>query len=190
MKWIFRTSLSLMLIIVCQFAGAQDSQPLQGAPYTLLPGDTLRISVWKEPDMQRDIVVRPDGRFSFPLVGDVIAVNRTVTEIQDEMTASLERFIPEVVLTVSVTAALGNKIYVIGQVQQPGQFVVNPMVDVVQALAMAGGTTPFAAVNDILILRRVDGRQTVMTFKFGDVTKGRNLEQNIVLRAGDVVLVP
>jgi polysaccharide export outer membrane protein len=180
----------LILGCLTAVAPAIAQSPASHAPYTLLPGDQLQVSVWKEPDLQRDVIVRPDGRFSFPLVGDVVAVGRSVTEIQDELTTSLTRFIPEVVLTVSVTAPSGNKIYVIGQVQQPGVFVVNPMVDVMQALSVAGGMTPFASVNDILILRRVDGRQTVLPFNFGDVEKGRNLEQNIVLKAGDVVVVP
>lgn len=168
---------------------AQDtSQELE--PYTLLPGDVINISVWKEPELQKDVIVRPDGRFSFPLVGDVTAIGKSVTEIQQEMSSKLERYIPEPVLTVTVTEPLGNKIYVIGQVQKPGQYIVNPMVDVVQALSMAGGMTPFAAVNDIIVIRRNSGKQSVMSFRYGDIEKGRNLEQNLLLKPGDVVIVP
>ena len=162
MKVKVKSCLFLILTYLASISPLWAQSAVSRAPYTLLPGDQLEVSVWKEPDLQREVIVRPDGRFSFPLVGDVVAIGRSVTEIQAELTTSLARFIPEVVLTVSVKAALGNKIYVIGQVQQPGMFVVNPMVDVVQALAVAGGMTPFAAVNDILILRRVDGRQTVL----------------------------
>ncbi len=159
-------------------------------PYKLLPGDTLNVSVWKEPELQKDVAIRPDGRFSFPLVGDVVAVGRTVTQVQDELVTKLAEFIPDVVLTVSVTQTLGNKVFVIGQVQNPGEYVVNPMVDVVQALSIAGGTTPFAAVNDIIILRREGDNQRVLEFRYGDVEKGESLEQNVVLVPGDVVIVP
>jgi polysaccharide export outer membrane protein len=92
---------------------------------------------------------------------------------------------------VTVSDILGNKIYVLGQVKNPGEFVVNPRVDVMQALSMAGGTTPFAALNDIVILRRQgDGAQQAIRFAYKEVERGRSLEQNIVLASGDVVVVP
>jgi polysaccharide export outer membrane protein len=177
----------LLLTVVVQ---AQESATPVPEPYQLNPGDTINVSVWKEPELQRDLVVRPDGRFSFPLVGDVVAVGKSVAEVREEMVNELSRYIPEAVLTVSVKEVLGNKIYVIGQVKDPGEFVVNPMVDVVQALSMAGGMTPFASVNDILILRRAGGEQTALRFRYGEVEKGRNLNDNIVLQAGDIVVVP
>ena len=93
-------------------------------------------------------------------------------------------------VTVSVAQVLGNKVYVIGQVSRPGFFVVNPQVDVLQALSMAGGTTPFANLNDIKILRRTGERQQVVEFRYNDVINGRNLEQNIILQSGDIVIVP
>ena len=93
-------------------------------------------------------------------------------------------------VTVAVSEVLGNSIYVLGQVRNPGQYVVNPMVDVMQALSMAGGTTPFASLNNILILRRRGSQQVAISFKYGDVSSGRNLELNIVLQSGDVVVVP
>jgi polysaccharide export outer membrane protein len=85
---------------------------------------------------------------------------------------------------------LGNKIYVIGQVARSGVFTVNPQVDVIQALSMAGGPTPFASLNDIKILRRTGNQQLAISFRYDDVIKGRNLEQNIILQSGDVVVVP
>jgi len=185
-----KTNLLVIFSILAAFAAANAQSPTAVQPYLLLAGDELHVSVWKEPELQRDVIIRPDGRFSFPLVGDVIAAGKSVAEVQKEIADSLARFIPEAVLTITVRAASGNKIYVIGQVQKPGQYVVNPMVDVMQALSIAGGMTPFAAVNDILVLRRDAGRQQTLTFKFGDVSRGRNLEQNIMLRPGDVVVVP
>ena len=94
------------------------------------------------------------------------------------------------VVTVSVLEINGNKVFVIGQVNKPGEFVVNPRVDVMQALSMAGGTTPFADLKNIRILRRTSAGQTALEFRYDDVIRGRRLEQNIVLESGDVVVVP
>jgi polysaccharide biosynthesis/export protein len=171
------------------------AQPARATPpdsaYTVKPGDVLAISVWKEPDLQGPVLVRPDGAFSFPLAGQMDARGKTVQELQQMVTDRLRKFISDPVVTVSVQEIKGNKVYVIGQVNKPGDFVVNPRVDVMQALSMAGGTTPFAALGDIMILRRTDaGQQLALPFRYTDVIRGRNLDQNITLQAGDVVVVP
>jgi polysaccharide export outer membrane protein len=176
-------------------AVAAPPAPSTGPPadqtYTVKAGDTLLVSVWKEPDLQGPVLVRPDGMFSFPLAGQLDARNKTVAELQTELTTKLKKFISDPVVTVSIQEIKGNKVYVIGQVQKPGDFVVNPRVDVMQALSMAGGTTPFAALGDIMILRRTDaGQQQALPFKYTDVIRGHNLQQNIMLQAGDVVVVP
>ena len=168
-----------------------EAAPPVDAAYTVKPGDTLVISVWKEPDLQGPVLVRPDGAFSFPLAGQLDARNKTVTELQQELTTKLKKFISDPVVTVSIQDIKGNKVYVIGQVQKPGDFVVNPRVDVMQALSMAGGTTPFAALGDIMILRRNEaGQQEALPFRYTDVIHGKNLQQNVMLQAGDVVVVP
>jgi len=168
---------------------AQDGGERRDA-YIVLPGDVLQVSVWKEPDLQMDVLVRPDSAFSFPLAGDISTKGLSVVDLQAELTERLSRYISSPVVTVSVKAVLGNKVYVIGQVHKPGEFVVNPQVDVMQALSMAGGLTAFANSNDIKILRRTGERQTAISFKYNDVLKGRNLAQNIVLQSGDIVVVP
>jgi polysaccharide export outer membrane protein len=155
------------------------------------PSDVLSVSVWAEPDLTLpQLVVRPDGAFSFPLVGDVNAIGKTVEELRRELVQQLSRVIPDAVVTVSVVEIRGNKIYVIGQVNQPGEFIVNPRVDVMQALSLAGGTTPFAATADIFVLRRDNEQQRRLPFNYDSVLRGRDLEQNILLRSGDVVVVP
>ena len=174
---------------------ASPPAPVRAAPpdtaYTVKPGDLLAISVWKEPDLQGPVLVRPDGAFSFPLAGQMDARGKTVQELQQMVTEKLRKFISDPVVTVSVQEIKGNKVYVIGQVNKPGDFVVNPRVDVMQALSMAGGTTPFAALGDIMILRRTDGgQQQALPFRYTEVVRGRNLDQNITLQAGDVVVVP
>jgi polysaccharide biosynthesis/export protein len=191
---VLRMSGALQLVFVwtlCAglFVPALAQEPPGGA-YTVQPGDILEVSVWQEEDLQREVLVRPDGRFSFPLVGDIDATGKTVGDLRNEIAESLQKFIPDLVVTVTVKEILGNKIFVLGQVNNPGQFVVNPRVDVMQALSMAGGTTPFAALNDIVILRRDGDTQSALRFAYKDVERGRSLEQNIILHSGDVVVVP
>jgi len=191
-----RTGLWLALLFFATAAlsysgpASAQSETKPREPYTINPGDLLEVSVWKEPDLQRQVLVRPDGAFSFPLSGDIIAEGRTVETVRQELTQRLQAYIPDLVVTVTVAEILGNKVFVIGQVRNPGEFVVNPRVDVMQALSIAGGATPFAQLNDIKILRRKNGVQTILKFRYGDVAKGQNLEQNVLLDVGDVVLVP
>ncbi len=165
-------------------------KPAADPEYLLSPEDVLEISVWKEESLTKQVVVRPDGAFSFPLVGDVQATAKTVEQIREEIKERLKKYIPEPVVSVSLLKVTGYKIYVIGRVNKPGEFVTGRFVDVLQALAMAGGLTPFAAENDIRILRRVDGKEYVRKFRYADVRKGQSLEQNILLRSGDTVVVP
>ena len=162
----------------------------QDANYTVKPGDMLSISVWKEPDLQKETLVRPDGSFSFPLVGEVDAKGKTVADLTKTMSQRLTKFISDPVVTVSIQEIKGNKVYVIGQVNRPGEFIMNPSVDVMQALSMAGGTTPFAALGDIVVLRRTPAGKQSIPFRYNDVVKGRRMDQNIDLQAGDVVVVP
>ena len=160
-------------------------------PYRINPGDILQISVWKEEDLQRDLLVNPDGYLAFPLAGNIIAAGKTVDELRDELTEKLGRMIPEVVVTVATIQLNGNKVYVIGQVNRPGEFIMNRATDVMQVIGIAGGPTAFADLDDVLILRRGDeGSQIAIPFKYSDVEKGQKLDQNILLRAGDTVVVP
>jgi polysaccharide biosynthesis/export protein len=181
---VFVLALLLLGALVIRSAYAQDAE------YTVKPGDLLTISVWKEPDLQGPVLVRPDGAFSFPLAGQVDARGKTVMQLQQTVTDRLKKFISDPVVTVSVQEVRGNKVYVLGQVNRPGEFIVNPRVDVMQALSMAGGTTPFAALGDITILRRDGNEQRSLPFRYQDVARGRSLEQNVILQAGDVVVVP
>jgi polysaccharide export outer membrane protein len=158
--------------------------------YEVQPSDLLQISVWREPELTQQVLVRPDGAFSFPLAGDVSAVGKSVEELRLELVERLSRYIPDLVVTVAVLEIRGNKIYVIGQVNQPGEFIVNPRVDVMQALSLAGGTTAFASPSGIFVLRRDGSEQQRLPFNFDAVLRGRDLDQNVLLRTGDVVVVP
>lgn len=158
--------------------------------YTVNPGDILEISVWKEEDLIKQAAVRPDGFFSFPLTGDIRAEGRTVEEVRREIASRVSRFVPDPVVSVAVLEPRGSKVYVIGQVNRPGEFPINRFVDVVQALSIAGGTTPFAQLDSIKILRREGTTQIAIPFAYGDIAAGKRLQQNIVLKPGDTVLVP
>jgi polysaccharide export outer membrane protein len=175
-----------MILALAWATGAMAQDP----NYTVKPGDTLSISVWKEPDLQKETLVRPDGSFSFPLVGEVDAKGKTVADLNKFVSQKLAKFISDPVVTVSIQEIRGNKVYVIGQVNKPGEFIMNPSVDVMQVLSMAGGTTPFASLGDIVILRRTPTGKQSLPFRYNDVVKGRKMDQNIDLQAGDVVVVP
>src|SRR5487761_191012 len=177
-------------VLLAMAAGAARASP-PNLPYTVQPGDTLLVSVWKEPELRRPVLIEPDGMFSFPLCGQIDSHDKTVGELQQQITQHLARFITDPVVTVSLQKISGNRVYVIGQVQKPGDFIVNPRVNVMQAIAMAGGTTPFASLGSIKIIRRTDnGSQVALPFNYNDVLHGNDLAQNITLQAGDVVVVP
>jgi polysaccharide export outer membrane protein len=163
---------------------------LPGPRYQVQPGDILQITVWKEEDLQREVLVRPDGGISFPLAGDVQAAGRTVDQVQEELAAKIESYIPEPVVTVAVKQVVGNRVYVVGRVNKPGEIIMGHELTVMQALSLAGGVTPFAALNRVHVLRRENGVERSIPFRYGDVEKGRGLSQNIVLQNGDVVVVP
>lgn len=180
-----RALAALALLIAAPFAAhAAESA------YLIQPGDVLSVSVWREPTLQGPVLVRPDGGFSFPLAGEIDARQKSVSDIQKLLSERLKRYISDPVVSVSIQEVKGNKIYVIGQVNRPGEFIMNPSVNVMQALSMAGGTTAFASTGGILVLRRNATGQTAIPFRYGDVSKGKSLEQNIDLQSGDIVVVP
>ncbi len=158
--------------------------------YLLQPGDILEISVWKEPDLQREVLVQPDGAISFPLVGSIMVKGRKVQDVNKAIAVRLEKYIPDPVVTVNLKQMSGNRIYVVGKVLKPGEFLSNRNVDVMQAIGMAGGLNPFAEGDEIIILRRVNGVQKSIPFDYDDVVEGKDLSQNILLEPGDVVVVP
>jgi len=167
-------------------SGAADRTPA----YRIGAEDVLEISVWREPELQREVLVRPDGGISFPLAGDIDVAGRTPREVEVDIAKRIRKYIPEAVVSVSVKKVSGYTIFVIGKVNNPGQFVLGRYVDVMQALTLAGGLTPYASEGNIKVLRRSKDDERTFDFEYNDVKKGRNLDQNIVLQSGDVVVVP
>jgi polysaccharide biosynthesis/export protein len=164
--------------------------PGVGSDYQVQPGDQLQVTVWKEQDLSTEVLVRPDGAFSYPLVGDLTATGKTVDQLRVEITDRLKRYIPNPVVTVATKTIGGNHVYVVGKVQRPGEYPFARPLDVMQALSLAGGTTPYASLNDIVILHRDNGAQRAIRFRYLQVARGRDLGQNIVLQSGDTVVVP
>ena len=182
----------LMGLWLASSAGAQDTAPpaIVAGNYTVNPGDVLEISVWKEEDLKKEVLVRPDGYFSFPLTGDIRAAGQTIEQVRTEIATRVGRYVPDPVVSVSMLEPRGARVYVIGQVNRPGEFPLYRYVDVILALTMAGGTTPFAQLDSIKILRRQGDTQLAIPFAYSDVAAGKRLQQNVVLQPGDTVLVP
>ena len=180
----------LVFIAIAVVATARVEAQAVEADYKLHAGDQLEVSVWKEVDLQREVLIRPDGKFSFPLAGEVQAAGRTPVEIRAFIQEKLRALIPEAEVTVTVKGVNGNSIYVIGQVNKPGAFVMNPQLNVLQALSLAGGMTAFAKLDNIIVVRHTSGAQKALPFQYNRVSEGRDLAQNLMLEAGDVVVVP
>jgi polysaccharide export outer membrane protein len=184
------------LLLAALSAGAETpGEPTPPAPaeasYRLQPGDVVEVSVWKETDLNRQALVRSDGGLTFPLVGDLIVAGLTTAEVRHEIEERLGKFIPAAAVTVAVQQINGNQLYVVGRVSRPGAYKFDRPLDVMQVLSLAGGTTEFAKVDDIRILRRApDGRQQTFKFAYSEVVAGRRLEQNVVLQSGDTLVVP
>lgn len=169
-----------------------NAEPTNAEPmYLLGPEDILKVTVWKDEQLTQELVVRPDGMISFPLIGEVQTSGRTVEDVRSEIALRLTKYLPTPNVTVMVLKVQSYRIYVLGRVNRPGEYQAGHHTDVLQALSMAGGLTPYAAENDIKIIRRNPGStEVVFPFRYGDARKGKDLEQNIVLQRGDVVMVP
>jgi polysaccharide export outer membrane protein len=183
-NWLWLLVLTSTAVMPLSAASADDGS------YQIQPGDVLQISVWKEPDLQAETLVRPDGGISFPLAGDLVVSGLTVAQAGAALTERIKRYIPDPVVTVVTKLIGGNHVYVVGKVNRPGEFQFNRPLDVMQALSMAGGATPFASLSDIRILRRENGKQTAIKFDYTDIENGKKLDKNIVLNSGDTVVVP
>src|SRR6202045_5181208 len=158
--------------------------------YKIGPQDMLRIDVWKEPDISGVVPVRPDGKITLPLVNDVQASGLTTTQLAPKIEEGVKKYITSPQVTVGVTEINSRKIFVQGEVARPGAFPLLPNMTVLQALASSGGFTQFAREKKIYILRMEDGKQVKHPFNYKDVITGKNVEQNIILEGGDIIVVP
>jgi polysaccharide biosynthesis/export protein len=159
--------------------------------YKIHAGDLLLVGVYDDPKMPPiNVTVTPDGKFSFPLIGILVAGGKTPEQLRVEMETKLRKFVSEPVVTCSVVEVKGNVAYVIGQVAKPGAIVMNPAVNILQALSIAGGGNAYAKLDSVIVIRNAAGGQRTMSFRYSQVSSGKNLEQNVQLESGDVVVVP
>jgi polysaccharide biosynthesis/export protein len=179
-------ALALFFVLFASISTARAEEEI----YTICPGDVLQISVWKEDTLDREAVVLPDGNVDFPLIGSVKAAGKTTTQIQSAIKAKLKKYIPDASVSVVVKADLGHTVSVIGQVTKPGELIMSHHLTVMQALSQAGGLTPYASEHHIIILRQQDDKETSIDFPYSDVVEGDDLDQDITLKPGDVVVVP
>lgn len=192
---------SLLLSIAAVPTRAQDTKqettaatakaPATSDPnYVIGAQDVLDIDVWKEAELTRSVPVRPDGKISLPLLNDVQAAGLTPTQLSEEITTELKKFITDPQVTVIVTEINSQRVYILGEMTRPGAYPLLPGMTVLQALSSAGGFTPFANSKKIYVLRGEGGKQEKFPFNYKEVIKGKNTEQNIVLKAGDQIVVP
>lgn len=158
--------------------------------YKVGSGDVLRLSVWKDEGLSREVVVLPDGKISLPLIGQIDADGKSVAGLEDEIRTLIKRYLPDPVLDVSIVRPGSMIIYVIGKVRAPGQIPVQANINVLQALAIAGGLADFADEDSIKIYREKNGQTDFFPFEYDEVIDGNKMEQNIQLQRGDIVVVP
>jgi len=158
--------------------------------YTIGPGDILDISVWKEAALTKLVTVLPDGKISFPLIGPIPARGLTIDELKVSIEQKITRYVPHPNLSVAIHQVNSLYIYVVGKVYKSSRFELNTNINVMQALAMAGGLNPFAKKSKIKIFRENPGGTLIYDFNYDEVSRGRNLSQNLRLKRGDVIVVP
>ena len=163
-----------------------------GAPadYVIGPDDVLTIIVWREKDMSGEVAVRPDGKISLPLINDVQAAGLTPEQLRVQLTELVGKVIEEPTVTVVVKDINSRKVFITGQVTKPGPYPLIGPTTVLQLIAVAGGLTEFADTENITVLRNDNGKPLSFRFNYKDVSKRKNLEQNLELRPGDTVVVP
>jgi polysaccharide export outer membrane protein len=146
--------------------------------------------LWRDDALTKQVVVLPDGKISYPLIGEIIAGGRTIGDLKNEIADKLVPYVPEPVLNIEVKQVNSMILYVIGRVNSPGRFVLNANVNVLQALSIAGGLNPFAKRSKIKIFRKQGDQTKAFPFNYDEVVDGEKLSQNITLQRGDVIVVP
>jgi polysaccharide biosynthesis/export protein len=170
--------------------GAEHQASTTDPRYLIGAQDVLDVSVWKEPDLSRQVPVRPDGKISLPLLNDVQAVGLTPTQLASQITTGLEKFMTAPQVTVIVSQINSQRIYILGEVGRPGAYVLLPGMTILQALSNAGGFSAFANQKNIYVLRQENGKQQKLFFNYREVITGRKTEQDVELKPSDTIVVP
>jgi polysaccharide export outer membrane protein len=171
-------------------SAASSKAATQDPNYIIGAQDVLDISVWKEPEVSRVVPVRPDGKISLPLLNDVQAAGLTPSQLAAQLTVSLKKYVTSPQVTVIVATINSQRVYIIGEVLRPGAFPMLPGMNVLQGLSSAGGFTQFAKTKSIYVLRMENGKQQKYPVNYKEVVSGKHPDQDILLKAGDTIVVP
>jgi polysaccharide export outer membrane protein len=182
--------LIVLLGLIVSAGPAVAQAPAPESSYQIGPNDILNIFVWKEADLTRDVTVMPDGKITYPLIGEITAQGQTASELKKTITEKLQNFVTAPEVTVIIRESRSQMIYTIGKLARPGQFPLTPNMTVMQALSAAGGLAEWADTKNIMIIRREGGKEIQLRFNYKEFTSGERLEQNIVLKPGDTLVVP
>lgn len=189
-------AVAVACLISCATGQPAGVRPVRPAPengaalYRIGIGDVLEIMTWKEPDFSREVFVRTDGMISFPLLDDIPAAGRTTLEVRDEIEEKLKEYISYPIVSVSVKVPNSQKFYISGQVLKPGEYPIMKQLTVVQALALAGGFTDWANKNDIILITKDGGEEHVIRIDYSAIEEGEGLDQNVIIKADDIIVVP
>lgn len=170
--------------------GALAKETYFSSTYVIGPGDSLDINVWKEPDFSRVVVVRPDGKITLPLIGDVMASGVTADRLQGTLEKLLKEYVEIPRVSVSVTAAHNMKVYLLGNVNTPGEIEVVKPITVLEAISIAGGLNEWAKQSDLRLMRKINGQFKTYSINYKAIIDGKDPSQNIVLKPGDTIYVP
>ena len=195
---IFSICLLFLLTIVGHLSAAEKTTAKQtwsakdsAQDYQIGAGDILEITTWKEPDFSRDeVLVRLDGKITFPLLNDVQAAGRTTLDLKGVIENGLKDYVASPVVTVNVRQPLSKRFYILGEVLRTGEYPLVKHLTVLQAFALAGGFTEWASKDEIILLRSEDGKEKIYRIDYKDITKGKDLSQNLTLQADDTIIVP
>jgi polysaccharide export outer membrane protein len=160
------------------------------AGYVIGPDDQLSIVYWREKDLSADVVVRPDGLISLPLLNDIQASGLTPDQLRQEITKGATKFVEQPTVSVVVKTINSRKVFITGQVAKPGPYPLAGPTSVLQLIATAGGVSEYADKKKIVIVRKENGKEITLRFNYEDVMKGKNMAQNIELKLGDSIIVP
>lgn len=190
-KQVYVIIVSMISFVAVAFsAGAQETATAT-QDYRIGSGDILEIVTWKEPDFSRpEILVRTDGKISFPLLNDIQAAGKTPTELKGAIENGLKEFVAAPNVTVSVRVPGSQKFYILGEVVRTGEYPLVKELTVLQAFALAGGFTEWASKREIILFRREGGRENVFSISYRDILRNKDFEQNVTIKPDDTIIVP
>ncbi|WP_161973998.1 polysaccharide biosynthesis/export family protein [Hwanghaeella grinnelliae] len=180
-----------MATVMVLFSTQVRAEDADATGYKLLPGDLLSVSVWREEILDRELSVLPDGNITFPLAGRVNVAGLTTPQVEKVLSERLGQYLAEPVVTVSVSAVSGNKVYVVGKVTQPGAYIMTTPTTISQILSVVGAFDRFAELDEIKVLRGAGENAEYISFSYDDLVDGSNAKKaTMLLEAGDVVIIP